>query len=160
MVPLRFNDAKSFSEGLAAVEFSNGKNQYGFIDHDGNTVIKPQYGDAEYFVNGLVPVAVNFKYGYINRQNTMIIPPQFERGYSFSDGIACVITKENKYGFIDISGKFVIDPKFDLSFGFHNGLASVSIGKMEYDEKTSFPFFSGKTGYIDKKGVFIWEPSE
>ncbi len=63
VIPCKYDDAWSFSEGLAAVKL-NGK--WGFIDKQGHTVIPCKYDRAWHFSEGLATVFLNGKNGYIN----------------------------------------------------------------------------------------------
>ncbi len=160
VIPVIFNETLTFSEGLAAVEFANGKNQWGFIDKSGKTVISPQYEEARYFKDGLALVKIDDKYGFIDKRGNMVIEPKYEWSYYFSEGLAAVRYK-GKWGFIDKKGRYVVKPKYDEVWSFTNGLAGVSIGKWEgglgYHR---MPTYNGKWGYIDKTGKVIWKPTE
>jgi len=89
----------------------------------------------------------------------VVIPMQFGIAMSFSEGLAQVcIGKceweqntgyDGKFGFIDHSGHFVINPQYDNAWDFKNGFAKVGVGKGD----------DAKTGYIDKTGKTIWQPS-
>ena len=64
----QFDDAASFSEGLAAVrigDFETGRS--GFIDKTGTYVINPQFGFANAFSDGLAAVRIGGKWGFIAR---------------------------------------------------------------------------------------------
>lgn len=56
IIPAKFNDAREFSDGLAAVEFSKEKNQWGYIDKSGDVIIPAQFEDAGYFKEGFAPI--------------------------------------------------------------------------------------------------------
>lgn len=60
----------------------------------------------------------------------------------YSEGLACVIDKNNRYGFIDKFGTLVIPCLWKRAFSFDGGLAMV-----ENDQ--------GKYGYIDKTGKLV-----
>jgi hypothetical protein len=62
VVQPKYDDAWSFSEGLARVKL-NGK--YGFIDKTGKEIVTPKYDYALYFSEGLAGVKLNGKYFYI-----------------------------------------------------------------------------------------------
>ncbi len=54
----------------------NGK--YGFIDKNGDFVIKPKFDDAWYFREGLAAVELNGKYGFIDKSGKIIAKPEFD----------------------------------------------------------------------------------
>ncbi|EAH9640326.1 WG repeat-containing protein, partial [Campylobacter coli] len=54
----------------------NGK--YGFIDKNGEFVIKPNFDDAWYFREGLAKVGLNGKYGFIDKSGKIVIEPIFD----------------------------------------------------------------------------------
>lgn len=108
-----YEDAKDFSEGLAAVR-KDGK--YGFINTKGEVVIPFNYSDADCFGDSLAAVCKDGKWGYINREGIEIISiPKNEDEYvetlltPFSEGIAFTIKPQGWAGFeyyaIDKTGK-------------------------------------------------------
>lgn len=149
---------KDFHEGLAAVK-PEGQGMWGYIDHSGRFVIKPQYVFADDFSEGLAGVVVNRKYGFINKSGEMVIPPRFElrRGGRhgeliissgrFSEGLACVRVGE-LHGYINRKGDFVIQPQFLRAQDFSEGLAWV----VTRDEKTRI---ANKAGWINKSGQWV-----
>jgi hypothetical protein len=174
----QFDYAGEFHEGRAAVCVGTpctwwdtpepNSSRWGYIDTSGKMVITPQYGTASEFSEGLASVCTGdcssnatkpFSRGYIDRDGKVIIPMQFGIASNFSDGLAqvCIGTCQwekdkgysGKFGFIDHSGHFVINPLYDNVGDFKNGFAKVMVGKGN-DEKT---------GYIDKTGKVIWQPS-
>jgi hypothetical protein len=179
----QFDYAEEFQEGRAGVclgkpcdfwdTYSNSPtvpntSQWGFIDTSGKVVITPQYPEVSAFSEGVAEVCTGdcsakptqpFSRGYIDRDGKMVIPSQFGTASSFSEGLAqvCVgkcIWQDNvgyggKFGFIDHSGHFVINPQYDNVGDFKNGYAKVFIGVGT----------NAKTGYIDKMGKTIWQPS-
>lgn len=158
----------------------NGKG--GYIDIEGNLVIKPQFDVARDFREGLGGVRVGDKCGYIDRNGEFIIKPILEYASDFSEGLAAVMPSgSNKWGYMDKAGNMVIDPCFEEeSFwsDFSEGLSAAKInGKWGYIDKTGNwvinPGFEhacsfseglacvkaeGKWGYIDKKGIFVIPP--
>jgi hypothetical protein len=67
VIPLNFNNARSFSEGLAPA--SNQKSFWGYIDRSGNWVIKPAYDFADSFENGKARVMKGSAVSYIDKSN-------------------------------------------------------------------------------------------
>lgn len=67
-----------------------------------------------------------------------------------------------KWGYVDRTGWFVIEPRFNEAKPFIDGLAFVKIGG--YDAKAVIHVIglldsSGKWGYIDKTGAYVWQPT-
>ena len=106
-------------------------------------VIKPQFGLAGSFCEGLATVAIGHKRGYINRKGKIVIKPQFDRTRAFKEGLAAVLIGR-KWGYINPEGEVVIKPQFDNISDFSMGLAVVKIGD--------------KKGYINREGEIIVEP--
>lgn len=177
----QFDDAKKFTEGLAAVKFGE---KYGFIDKTGEFVIQPKYDSADSFADGAAWVYLNGQQGFIDKSEkfmevnlNLIGPPG-----NFSDGMAIVNLGTSyfskKFGFINKSGEMVIEAKYDFAYSFAEGLAPVELnGKYVFIDKTgkvaiaqefqrARSFSEGlalvrvndKFGYIDGNGEFVIEP--
>lgn len=81
VIPLKYEYAGEFSEGLAAV-YLDGK--WGYIDKSGNEIIPLKYDDAHEFSEGLAVVGLNGKYGYIDKSGNKIIPFKYDLASEFS----------------------------------------------------------------------------
>lgn len=155
----QFDDAWSFSEGLAPVRVGE---RWGFIDQTGKIVIAPQFFHVMPFKDGLAVVGSLFKsgainnrvgnYGYIDNTGHFAIAPQFRVAFDFSNGLARIQTEDYKDGYIDKSGKVVFWEK-RLTEDFSNNLALF---------KTNSNMHDSKTGYLDLTGheaiapIFDW----
>lgn len=131
VIPLQYDDAKPFSEGLAAVAIGRWYDaKWGFIDEKGKMVIDIQFLDAESFSDGLCAVAVvtdTLKWGYIDKAGKWVIQPQFDRAEPFNGNIASIRVgdwSEGKWGCIDRTGKIVIQPTFKEPVFFRGGLVA------------------------------------
>jgi len=122
----RFTDVRPFCEGLAAVKI---KNLWGFINRDGEFVIRPQFTDV-----------LSDRFRFLLYPDSDCVPTRV----GFRDGVCFVKTR--KWGLIDKNGKFVIPPRYTevKRGGFTEGLAPVKIGR--------------KWGFIDKKGALVIRP--
>ena len=77
-----FADARPFEgTGPAAVKIGD---RWGFVDAEGEVVIKPAYDDARSFANGLAAVEVDGAWGYVDAHGTLVIPARFEGATDFS----------------------------------------------------------------------------
>jgi tetratricopeptide (TPR) repeat protein len=169
-IPLQYDSAGKFSEGLAPVTVGakwrgdvllGGKD--GYIDTTGKLVLPAEYDIAREFSEGLAAVVIGGKWigqlhaggkcGYIDKTGTKVIRPQFSSCKLFSEGLAAVAVggkwnglsySGGKCGYIDTTGKMVIPAQYEKGEKFSEGLAAVTVGK--------------KSGYIDKTGQMIIPP--
>jgi hypothetical protein len=128
--------------------------QCGFINGQGEWVIRPRFDNAHFFSEDFAMVGRNdgtgtfhYKWGYIDKTGRLVISYRFDKADDFSEGLACVCF-EGKYGFIDKTGKFVIQPKYLDASSFSEGLASVREDSGDYVEY----------GFIDKTGAMVITP--
>lgn len=152
VVPLRFDEARAFSEGLALVSL---RYQRGYIDKTGKFIIPPQFGVAESFSNGLARVG-SYVQGlprehYIDRTRKRAIRQQYMFIGDFSEGLAAVWVGDRK-GYIDRSGALVIKPQPFNSVGeFSDGMAKVQMGGPMGK--------GGRLGFIDRSGKVVVKPA-
>lgn len=66
----RYRNVRSFSEGLAPVQATNGR--WGFINEHQQWVIEPRFDDAREFQTGKAAVRQNGKWGFINRKGVWL----------------------------------------------------------------------------------------
>jgi len=74
VIPFKYDDAKNFSEGLAAIKH-NGK--WGFIDNRGLEIISCKYDITTPFFEGLAQVKLNDKYGCIDKTGKTVVPIKY-----------------------------------------------------------------------------------
>ena len=101
IIPFKYEDAWSFSEGLAAVKL-NGK--WGFIDKNGNVVIPFTYNYAWSFCAGLARVNLCGEWGFIDKSNNVVIPFKYDYVWDFSNGRA-EFELNGRKGYLDKYGK-------------------------------------------------------
>lgn len=142
----QFDEARDFSEGLAAVKVGGWNGKWGFVDKTGKMVIQPEYDETGDFSEGLAGVRMNnvWEWGFIDKTGKMVIQPKYEGFYKFSEGLAGVKMTNGKWGFIDKTGEWVIQPQFDEASYFESGKSWVLIGDWE----------NGTRGYVDRNGNF------
>lgn len=80
-LPLRYEAAKPFRNGLAAVRIEG---RWGYIDARGDLVIQPAYSDAAPFQGDFTEVRVNGAAGVIDRAGQMVLAPRFARVIPFA----------------------------------------------------------------------------
>ena len=152
IIPYKYWDANSFSEGRALVnsgeiiEYDGGGGlAYAYIDETGTPVTQFIYdGNSRSFAQGLARVRIlgENKYGYIDKNGNTVIPFIYDEAGDFSqEGLACVRI-DGKYGYINKSGIVVISPIYTIANPFSDGRAWVM------NEEWKF-------GCIDKSGNII-----
>src|SRR5215472_14095577 len=116
VVPVCFSGNQK--EPLVVVQ--NGK--YGYIDHEGKVVIRPQFVWAEDFWRGLGTVYVCGRYVSIDSSGAL-----HPRRIAV-EGQLVPRKHDEKFGFVDAAGEFKIPPAFDDVLPFSDGLAAVRLG--------------------------------
>lgn len=130
---VRFQSARDFSEGLAAVE-KDGK--WGFIDPLGQFRVQPTFEAASSFSGGLAAAKSGGLWGYVDRAGRWVISPRFRKVEDFSDNLALTDS-----GYIDRAGNRVTEGKEGTAFV--QGLAHVTLGP-------------GQFGYINHLGKIVF----
>ena len=141
--------------------------KWGYINRQGEIVIKPAFDYANAFHEDRALVRIDKKFGYIDRKGNLVIPATYEVAGHFSEGLAAVTREKDflwpkpmgelrgpaRVGFIDRSGKYVIEPKYFgevKTSGFHDGRALV---RLEALHIKSASFGRGRQkGYLDTSG--------
>lgn len=156
-----FDDARDFSEGLAAVQKDR---KWGFIDTNGKVVIPFKFGSVEDFSDGLAMVAEggmweDKKWGFIDVTGKIVIPFMFERAEGFSDGLAPVADKahaeseKERFYYTNKKGKRAFPETFALASPFFKGIGHVKLSTISKDDDF---YLNGKYAYIDTKGRVIF----
>lgn len=109
-IPARFDHARPFRDGLAAVCLcstdhtegplcSEALGKWGFIDTTGKLVIPYRFAAVSDFSEGLAAFQFEGRFGYINKAGDLAIAAKYKWQEAFSDGYA-----RTDQGFIDKSG--------------------------------------------------------
>lgn len=156
VIEAKYDDARDFNEGLAAVKFTNslGESKWGFIDKQGNVKIDFIFqNEPTSFSSGRALIlGTNNKYGIIDNSGKIIVEPKYEKIFPYENGFATASFLDDKwnrtYEILDVNGKtvkkFEKDKKgnqTELWSGFKNGLA---VASQKY-----------KFGFIDTKGNVV-----
>lgn len=143
VIPLIYDDATDFSEGLA---FVMNREIRGYIDTNNKMVIPLENMAGNPFSEGLADVNDRmFRSGYMDRTGKIVIPLECSVAYPFSEGLAFA-GRNDTVGFINKEGKFVIFSDFYFSKRFTDSVAFV--GKM-FDKKNP------RWALINREGKFI-----
>src|SRR6266436_6576182 len=146
VIPLQFDSASNFHEGLALV---TAKGKKLFIDATGRIAMTPQFDLVHDFSEGVAAVNIGEKripnlglisdpgkWGYIDKTGKLVIPLKFTHAEDFSEGLAAV-TDGDRGGFIAHTGKIIFDVPLDVTLGFHEGVVGVLLrGMITYFDRT------------------------
>lgn len=164
VIPIQYDHALDFSEGLAAVQEKSRNGRWGYIDRDGGTEIPMQYANAGSFHEGLAWVRGagegKGQISFINKANEVQFSVKGDEAGFFYDGVCPVdivtfeppvfigsLIRTDAWGLIDNQGKLVLDYQYSSITHLGNGLLRVV-----KDTEDGIRY-----GYCDTKGNFIWE---
>jgi hypothetical protein len=116
---------------------------WGFIDAQGDIVIKARFDEVRSFTEGLAPVNEKGLWGYIDKAGKYVVQPQFLKAHNFDRGLARVRGADGLMGVINIQLDTVIAFQFDEIFP--------RLQEHFVVEK------HGRKGLIDKRGQIVVE---
>ncbi len=150
---------EGFSEGLAPV-WDKKSGLLGYITTNGTFAIAPRFKGAGAFHEGRAAVRVAmkdetgwpvYKWGAIDIDGKLVVPAQYKTVWSFEEGMDKIVADTGS-GFVNLAGELVVPCAFQNVEPFKNGLASVEVGSCLHMDTVW-------KGYINKKGEFVWRPS-
>lgn len=121
VIPLKYDAAGSFSEGLAPVRVGK---LWGAIDRTGRMVITPQPHRIMGFLDGMSmiwgdPARTGMLCGFMDSQGKLVVPPRYKGIHRFEQDMA-MVQGEGGWGFIDRRGTEIIPLKYQqYSFFFY-----------------------------------------
>jgi hypothetical protein len=131
----------SSTQDLAIASLKRG--EMGFINREGEFVIKPQYDKVKQFDSGIALVLKDDNWHYINKEGSTIENfPKSDKLYDFSNGLA-IFRKDEKVGMFNNKGEIIIEP-------IYQNLKPYSYGAIEAK-------LNDKWGYIDGEGNILIE---
>ena len=148
VIPLKYDWAGSFSEGLAVVGIEG---KWGFIDKSGNEVVPLKYGYADEFSEGFACVSLTNKYkkdkyGFIDKSGNEVVPLKYDWAGSFSEGLA-MVKLDGRWSFIDKLGNEILQLSNGDGENFSEGLAMVGSRGI-----VSFGYYFDQYGFVDRLG--------
>lgn len=137
LVPIQFEKARVFSDGMAAVYGSLASNgriyRWGFIDTTGKLVVPYRYRKCGDFHDSRSLVRDDGNYRYINKQGEEVIQGRFSYAKDFHQGLAKAGKRAGIHGLIDTLGNWVIPPKYMKIYTFNEqGLARIRVNDLTY----------------------------
>ena len=143
-----------FCVGIGTDPITGFGGKYGFINNQGEMVIKPVFDYARPFHDGLALISIGRDKsgfggsdGFIDNTGKIVIEPQYSEARDFVDGVAVIgvgckkFGNGGKWGLINKNGDYVILPQYTYIGAFFDKCAWVQL-------KSTF-------GYINTKGEQI-----
>lgn len=109
----RFDQAKDFADGLAAVSLYG---KWGYISKTGESVTPYKYDQCGNFSEGIARVKLYGKWGFIDRTGTLVVPFKFTQASDMKNGLSKV-TLGDKSGYVDKTGAW-FDSEADMMQSF------------------------------------------
>ena len=134
------SESNDYADGLALI-YDFDRDQYGYLDTDGNIAISFQYAEARGFSEGLAAIKISDSWGFIDRKGNTAIAPRYIEAGNFGDGLVPVRENTNTWGYADTEGRMVIQPQFEDARSFSEGRAAVLV--------------DGFWGFIDTSGNLV-----
>jgi len=153
----------------------NGK--WGFINRQGQIVIKPQFGEVSQGFNGVGWfVGNNHNERKCVKDTAQVLSMENCFGSSCSEGLCTFLdSRFEKSGYEGLDRKVIIAPRFDMALKFSEGMAAVQEGKQwefinhqgkvvigpqfthakNFHEGLAAVCVNYKWGYIDQTGNFV-----
>jgi len=159
VIDRQWGGAYVFKDGMATVAKAGGlAKKWGVIDRTGQIIVPLEFPEPLSFHDGLAlepntthkwvtdqqgitRVQSETDYSFVDKNGTRSIGLQWKSAFSFSQGLAAVMTGDfptGQWGYVDQKGRYVVEPQYRDARPFSEGMAAVRIG----DEKTA------KWGYI------------
>lgn len=122
--------------------------KWGFIDHSGKFVIRPQFRRVLPFSDGLAAADLSARWGFIDTTGKFVIERNYEDVLPFHRGFAPVKVFGGKWGAIDKNNNMVIPAKFEQI-----GECGQASRPMDPQDLVYCSYRDGKKwGYIDLAG--------
>ena len=136
---------KSFSEGLAAVQLSEG-GEWGFVDHEFHLAIPARFAATSEFNAGLAPAKDSGGlWGFVDKTGAWAIAPRFAEAEDFSTGDALAPVRIGMgWGYVNRTGNLAWPAEYEAAKGFHDGYAPAKAG--------------GQWGLVDTRGNWTLPP--
>lgn len=145
MIPPRFDNARDFFQGLAAVQR---KRKWSYINGEGDVAISGPFDDVGDFFEGLAPIRVGREWSYINTAGEMAIKPQFQAAAEFREGLARVY----------IWSSTRCEEKFYTTEKVPNPDGEFRLPEKIIPGDTWCSVQDGKFGDVDRNGNFVVTP--
>ena len=100
---------------------------WGYIDHSGNQVIKPQFEKCGDFTNGTAAVLRGDLWGFVDGTGNWLIQPRYKRVKGFDSGYAMVLDGDT-WKYVDKADKTLPVPPAEKYYDFQEGVALYKTG--------------------------------
>ena len=152
----RYDEAKSFCEGLAAVKLIG---KWGFLNKEERLVVQPFYDEVGPFQDGLAIVKRGKYYGIVDKQGEEVVDIKWKSIERQKSGNFVVMDSEGNYGLVDKQGGSIYAPIFeyleDTGVGLVIAQKAEKKGVMTFEGFTKYPFVYKKIRSLDEYLLFL-----
>src|SRR5258706_8515059 len=140
------HDTSSRSEEELAylADYESPAHKWGFIDNQGQLIIKAIYDDVGPFSEGRAAVNLGGLWGFINKEGRMVIKPKYKSAWAFHENKARVQQFDQPQKYINARGLSITSTGWSAADDFSEGFARVQVGNA--------------FGYIDSSGHLSIQP--
>lgn len=143
--------------------------KYGFIDKNGNYVIKPQFDNAEDFdYNGYAKVNIGFKFdmlhgvtnagkwGLIDKSGNYVVQPIYDEITKIEYDVA-IVRLDDKYGFVNLKNGVTVEPEYDKISFESDKYIYIAYFTPDFDYKIFYMDFDGNIDSNANNAVYIYD---
>lgn len=130
---------------------------WGYIDSNGELLVKPQFSTAKDFIGGYAGVSKGHKLGYIQSDGSWAIelPPLADSLRPVSEGRVW-FRQSDLWGCVNEASEIIVNPTYDSVENFSEGFAVVrKFQKHSSSDKYGMPSITENAGYVDRTGQIV-----
>ncbi|MEP4535294.1 MAG: WG repeat-containing protein [Cyclobacteriaceae bacterium] len=152
----RYDDARPFSDGLAAVRLIG---RWGFVDKKEYLAVQPFYKEVGDFQDGLAVVKIDDKYGIVNKAGNEIVEVEWKSIERQPTGNFVVADFDDNYGLVNAEGAIILSPIFENLKDTPGGaVVAKRYGKkgvLDYNGFSQHPFAYADIEIVDDYILFL-----
>lgn len=148
----RYDSAKLFSEGLAAVSL---RGRWGFVDKSERLVVQPYYEAVSDYRSGLAVVKGRNAYGIVDREGKEVLSLEYPKIEHLPSGYFLIHSTRGKLGIADPTGDLTIRPSYDFIEDTGNALIVGEYGRYGVIGYNGLPLYPISFSQVKQAGEYL-----